>query len=119
MISSACWYFFFHCRKAGDNVYRGTTWQIKFKLDNVDQTGTYKLRLALASANMSILEVKFNTFIVLQLSSQRKNEKVFVKDNFVFCAFTKSAGVKKHKFSASAKSIFKHQNTQKLPPNGL
>jgi rhamnogalacturonan endolyase len=37
--------------------YQGTTWQIKFKLDQVDTTGAYKLRLALATAHVSELQV--------------------------------------------------------------
>ncbi|KAL6012682.1 hypothetical protein ACLOJK_003171 [Asimina triloba] len=34
--------------------------QIKFTLDSVDQSGTYKLRLAIASATLSELQVRFN-----------------------------------------------------------
>lgn len=45
-------------RKKQDNTYQGTTWQIKFVLDTVDQTGTYKLRVALASASLAELQVK-------------------------------------------------------------
>ncbi|KAK2991226.1 hypothetical protein RJ640_001454 [Escallonia rubra] len=47
-------------RKKEDNTYQGTTWQIKFKLDNVCQTGTYKLRVALASATLAELQVRVN-----------------------------------------------------------
>ncbi|CAA3008583.1 probable rhamnogalacturonate lyase B isoform X1 [Olea europaea subsp. europaea] len=47
-------------RKVGENAYQGTTWQIKFELDSVDQSGKYTLRIALASANVSILEVRIN-----------------------------------------------------------
>ncbi|GAB2292196.1 hypothetical protein Dimus_026447 [Dionaea muscipula] len=53
------WFFAQVTRRKG-NAYEGTTWQIKFKLDTVDQSGTYKLRLALASANAARLEVRVN-----------------------------------------------------------
>ncbi|KAK3016083.1 hypothetical protein RJ639_005678, partial [Escallonia herrerae] len=46
--------------KKEDDTYQGTTWQIKFKLDNVSQTGTYKLRVALASATLAELQVRVN-----------------------------------------------------------
>ncbi|CAL5378396.1 unnamed protein product [Camellia sinensis] len=48
-------------RKIGDNTYKGTTWQIKFTLENVDQSeiiGTYKLRPTLASVHNSELQVE-------------------------------------------------------------
>lgn len=44
----------------GNKGYHLTTWQIKFKLENVDETGTYKLRMALAAANHATLEVRVN-----------------------------------------------------------
>jgi rhamnogalacturonan endolyase len=44
-------------RKKNDGSYQGTTWQIKFNLDDVETNGIYKLRLALASANVSELQV--------------------------------------------------------------
>ncbi|KAI8550229.1 hypothetical protein RHMOL_Rhmol06G0088100 [Rhododendron molle] len=47
-------------RKIGEKTYKGTTWQIKFKLGTMDQNGTYKLRLALASAQNSELQVRVN-----------------------------------------------------------
>lgn len=47
-------------RKKDDNTYQGTTWQIKFKLENVNKSsGSYKLRVALASATFSELQVNF------------------------------------------------------------
>jgi hypothetical protein len=53
-------------RKKEDNTYQGTTWQIKFNLDNVTKKGSYKLRVALASATYSELQVTFlNSFCVL------------------------------------------------------
>ncbi|XP_059629775.1 probable rhamnogalacturonate lyase B [Cornus florida] len=54
------WFFAQVTRKTGDKTYKGTTWQIKFKLGNVDQRGTYKLRLALACAHQSELQVRIN-----------------------------------------------------------
>ncbi|KAL2537903.1 Rhamnogalacturonate lyase family protein [Forsythia ovata] len=50
------WFFAQVTRKKDDKTYRGTTWQIKFKLDMLNPTGTYKLRLALASAAQAELE---------------------------------------------------------------
>ncbi|KAL6995214.1 rhamnogalacturonan endolyase [Sarracenia purpurea var. burkii] len=49
-----------NARKINDNTYQGTTWQIKFKLDNVDQKGNYKLRVAVASATLAELQVRVN-----------------------------------------------------------
>ncbi|XVE95154.1 hypothetical protein REPUB_Repub02eG0072000 [Reevesia pubescens] len=54
------WFFAQVVRKIGDNAYQGTTWQIKFKLDNVNQSGIYKLRVALASATLAELQVRVN-----------------------------------------------------------
>lgn len=55
-----------NCRKKEDNTYQGTTWQIKFNLGNVNKKESYKLRVALASATFSELQVKFqNLFSVL------------------------------------------------------
>ncbi|GAV85401.1 Rhamnogal_lyase domain-containing protein [Cephalotus follicularis] len=47
-------------KKDSDNKYTGTTWQIKFELDTADQSSTYKLRIALASATLSELQVHVN-----------------------------------------------------------
>lgn len=50
--------FVLDCRKNDDNTYQGTTWQIKFKLDcAANETETYKLRLALATAHAAELQV--------------------------------------------------------------
>ncbi|OMO57563.1 hypothetical protein COLO4_35295 [Corchorus olitorius] len=54
------WFFAHVVRKVGENTYQGTTWQIKFKLDNMDKSGTYKLRIALASATLAELQVRVN-----------------------------------------------------------
>lgn len=45
-----------------DNTYKATTWQIKFKLEETMGGGSsvYKLRIALASANQAILEIRVN-----------------------------------------------------------
>ncbi|GAB4839482.1 hypothetical protein Ancab_029006 [Ancistrocladus abbreviatus] len=53
-------WFFAQVPRKKDNKYQGTTWQIKFKLDNVAQNGTYKLRVALASATLAELQVRVN-----------------------------------------------------------
>ncbi|XP_021972443.1 rhamnogalacturonate lyase B isoform X2 [Helianthus annuus] len=49
-----------HNRKRYDIMYEKTTWTIKFKLHDVNKNGTYKLRLALASAQLSDLQVRAN-----------------------------------------------------------
>ncbi|CAK9177745.1 unnamed protein product [Ilex paraguariensis] len=54
------WFFAQVTRKAGNNTYKSTTWQIKFKVENVKHTKIYKLRLALASAHRSELQVRIN-----------------------------------------------------------
>ncbi|OIW14564.1 hypothetical protein TanjilG_14950 [Lupinus angustifolius] len=54
------WFFAQVTRKKDDNTYQGTTWQIKFHLNNVNKNSTYKLRLALASATFSELQVRVN-----------------------------------------------------------
>ncbi|XP_008781312.2 probable rhamnogalacturonate lyase B [Phoenix dactylifera] len=54
------WFFAQVTRKTDQNSYQPTTWQIKFHLDSVDQSGSYKLRVALASVTLSELQVRFN-----------------------------------------------------------
>ncbi|XP_061967377.1 uncharacterized protein LOC133691065 isoform X3 [Populus nigra] len=54
------WFFAQVTRKKGNTTYEGTTWQIKFLLDEVDERAAYKLRLALATANVAELEVRVN-----------------------------------------------------------
>nr|XP_010907787.1 probable rhamnogalacturonate lyase B [Elaeis guineensis] len=54
------WFFAQVTRKTKQNSYQPTTWQIKFHLDSVNQSGNYKLRVALASATLSELQVRFN-----------------------------------------------------------
>ncbi|KAK4571997.1 hypothetical protein RGQ29_030411 [Quercus rubra] len=53
------WFFAQVTRKLSDDTYQGTTWKIKFKLDLVDN-GSYTLRLALATAHISELQVRVN-----------------------------------------------------------
>ncbi|XP_028551554.1 probable rhamnogalacturonate lyase B isoform X3 [Dendrobium catenatum] len=47
------WFFAQVTRRNDQNSYSPTTWQIKFKLDYVNQTETYMLRVAIASATLS------------------------------------------------------------------
>ncbi|GLT60575.1 hypothetical protein SLA2020_333360 [Shorea laevis] len=54
------WFFAQVNRKKDDGTYQGTTWQIRFKLETVDHGGTYKLRLALATAHLAELQVRIN-----------------------------------------------------------
>lgn len=54
------WFFAQVTRRKNDGTFQGTTWQINFNLDEVDQCGTYKLRVALASATLAELQVRFN-----------------------------------------------------------
>ncbi|GKB78623.1 probable rhamnogalacturonate lyase B, partial [Tanacetum coccineum] len=50
------WLFAHVNRRDVDNMYEKTTWTVKFKLNNVNRNGTYTLRLALASAQLSDLQ---------------------------------------------------------------
>ncbi|XP_026657969.2 probable rhamnogalacturonate lyase B [Phoenix dactylifera] len=54
------WFFAQVTRKTDQNSYKPTTWQIKFHLDSVNPSGSYNLRVALASATHSKLQVHFN-----------------------------------------------------------
>ncbi|XP_019058445.1 PREDICTED: probable rhamnogalacturonate lyase B [Tarenaya hassleriana] len=56
------WFFMQVTRKVGEGGYNGTTWQIKFKLDKVvnETSSSYKLRIALATANVAELQVRVN-----------------------------------------------------------
>nr|XP_023915018.1 uncharacterized protein LOC112026556 [Quercus suber] len=54
------WFYAQVTRKIANKVYQGTTWQIKFNLHNVNRIATYKLRVALASASLSELQVRVN-----------------------------------------------------------
>ncbi|WMV27172.1 hypothetical protein MTR67_020557 [Solanum verrucosum] len=59
------WFFVQVARKTDEKTYQGTTWQIKFKLDNVDQNEIYTLRLALASAAKLNYRIECNSFKVI------------------------------------------------------
>ncbi|KAK8956099.1 hypothetical protein KSP40_PGU011110 [Platanthera guangdongensis] len=54
------WFFAQVTRRNKQNSYSPTTWQIKFKLQSVLQTGAYILRVAIASATLSEMQVRFN-----------------------------------------------------------
>lgn len=44
-------------RKGEGNAFLQTTWQIKFKLDEVNKNGIYKLRVAIAMSAVAELQV--------------------------------------------------------------
>ncbi|KAF5740131.1 Rhamnogalacturonate lyase family protein [Tripterygium wilfordii] len=54
------WFYAQVTRKISANKFQGTTWQIKFKLAQVDDRKTYKLRVAIAGAELSHLQVRVN-----------------------------------------------------------
>lgn len=54
------WFFAHVTRRKEDGTHQGTTWQIKFKLDSVNQKGIYKLRVALAAAALAELQIRIN-----------------------------------------------------------
>ncbi|XP_057973688.1 uncharacterized protein LOC131161747 [Malania oleifera] len=54
------WFFAQVNRRVSNNTYRGTTWQIKFKIEIVNENATYKLRVALACSNGADLQVRVN-----------------------------------------------------------
>lgn len=54
------WFFAHVTRNLGNKTYVATTWQILFELDIVKQNSIYVLRLALASATDSELQVRLN-----------------------------------------------------------
>ncbi|XP_004287405.1 PREDICTED: probable rhamnogalacturonate lyase B isoform X1 [Fragaria vesca subsp. vesca] len=53
-------WFFAQVPRQKDNTHEGTTWQIKFKLNIVHRNGTYKLRVAIASATLAEMQVRIN-----------------------------------------------------------
>ncbi|KAF5740132.1 rhamnogalacturonate lyase B-like isoform X1 [Tripterygium wilfordii] len=53
------WFFAQVTRRVGNN-FEATNWKIKFRLDRVDRSKTYKLRVALASESLSDLQVRIN-----------------------------------------------------------
>ncbi|CAN6840109.1 unnamed protein product [Brassica oleracea] len=54
------WFFAHVTRNVGNNTYQPTTWQIIFNLQNLNRVGLYTLRVALASAADSELQVRIN-----------------------------------------------------------
>ncbi|KAL3524991.1 hypothetical protein ACH5RR_013363 [Cinchona calisaya] len=54
------WFFAQVNRNIGNKTYIPTTWQIIFDLENIDESATYMLRMALASANEAELQVRIN-----------------------------------------------------------
>lgn len=54
------WFFAHVARVKEDGTLEPTTWQVHFQLDTIIQTGSYKLRLAFASANFAAIQVRFN-----------------------------------------------------------
>lgn len=72
--SKQCLIFVHTFRKKNDNTYQGTTWQIKFTLENVNKSSNYKLRVALASATYSELQVHtLNFFFLCNLINGKTN----------------------------------------------
>ncbi|BFG27459.1 hypothetical protein CerSpe_137330 [Prunus speciosa] len=63
------WFFAHVDRRGADNKYLPTTWTIKFNLNSVT-TGTYKLRLAIASATRSDLKAHVNDMDIEHLVFQ-------------------------------------------------
>ncbi|GKA37010.1 probable rhamnogalacturonate lyase B isoform X1 [Tanacetum coccineum] len=54
------WFFAHVTRNVGNKTYIPTTWTILFDLENVEPTGSYTIRLALASATAAELHVRIN-----------------------------------------------------------
>ncbi|KAL0553147.1 hypothetical protein IC582_007035 [Cucumis melo] len=55
------WFFAHVNRKRNDGSHLATTWEIKFRVDNIiDKSGTYTLRVALATANVAELQIQVN-----------------------------------------------------------
>ncbi|EOX91884.1 Rhamnogalacturonate lyase family protein, putative [Theobroma cacao] len=54
------WFYAHVTRDGGNSTKRPTTWQIKYNLEDVSETGNYTLQLALASASYAEVQVRFN-----------------------------------------------------------
>ncbi|KAK4342550.1 hypothetical protein RND71_038366 [Anisodus tanguticus] len=74
------WFFAHATRKKDEKTYQSTTWQIKFKLESVNQNGIYTLRLALASAAQAELQVRLND---ASMSSPLFTSGLIGKDNAI------------------------------------
>ncbi|KAI7741688.1 hypothetical protein M8C21_007229 [Ambrosia artemisiifolia] len=54
------WFYAQVPRRKEDNSYEGTTWKIKFRLENIQRAASYKLRMALAGATLAEVQVRVN-----------------------------------------------------------
>ncbi|OAE28694.1 hypothetical protein AXG93_2091s1000 [Marchantia polymorpha subsp. ruderalis] len=74
------WYFAHNTRRHSDGTYTATRWQIKFELSSFDESkGAYKLRMAIAQAQVSAIQVRVN-----DVSSKPVYETpAFGKDNAI------------------------------------
>ncbi|KAJ8761828.1 hypothetical protein K2173_004677 [Erythroxylum novogranatense] len=66
------WFFAHVSRKWAENIYVPSTWSIKFTIDSV-ASGTYKLRLAIASATRSDIKIYINGVHPSRLVFEAKN----------------------------------------------
>nr|GMD58305.1 probable rhamnogalacturonate lyase B [Ipomoea batatas] len=53
-------WFFAHVNRVKNNAYEPTTWRVLFWVDNVNQRGTYTLRIALAASSYAVISVWIN-----------------------------------------------------------
>nr|GLL38622.1 uncharacterized protein LOC109172756 [Ipomoea trifida] len=60
------WFFAHVNRRVGKKTYVPTTWKISFPLENVNRTGTYTLRIALASSSYATIQVWINSENTIQ-----------------------------------------------------
>ncbi|XP_074294460.1 uncharacterized protein LOC141622306 [Silene latifolia] len=74
------WFFAHVTRKLDKGIYVPTTWQIIFHLDDIIPSSTYTLRIALASASRSELQVRFND---PELSVPHFTTKLIGSDNVI------------------------------------
>ncbi|KAH0916620.1 hypothetical protein HID58_031066 [Brassica napus] len=56
------WFYMQVTRKQANGGYNGSTWEIKFQVDDIMEnlTGNFKLRIALATSNVAELQVRVN-----------------------------------------------------------
>ncbi|KAI5077487.1 hypothetical protein GOP47_0007311 [Adiantum capillus-veneris] len=74
------WFFAHVGRVKEDGSLVSSTWQVQFQLESVVQTGLYKLRLAFASANFAVIQVRFND---PDISTPHFDTKRFGTDNAI------------------------------------
>jgi len=48
------------CRIKEDGTYAATTWQVKFNLDTIADSGIYKFRMATAASSNAAIQVLFS-----------------------------------------------------------